>query len=92
MFRYRNILFDFFCVLQFLGNGHVPENFSISFDQLKYMSLWADLDDVRVQRVTLCLLRSAPNLQELDLKVMHAEVLLFKHCLVRSEVRGSIRT
>lgn len=51
----------------------MPENFPMCFDHLRCLLLKADLRFPEVALVACCLLRSSPNLQELNFEVLHQE-------------------
>jgi hypothetical protein len=57
----------YYCDLQF--NGNPPERFSFTFQNLRSLDLHACLDQISSTSWVFCILRSAPNLETLEIEV-----------------------
>jgi hypothetical protein len=51
-------------------NGNPPERFSFTFQNLRSLDLHACLDQISSTSWVFCILRSAPNLETLEIEVM----------------------
>lgn len=62
-------LFSIFFLLQYLAVGIVPGKLPTPCVHLNYLSIRINFNDVEEVLTALCLLRSSPNLQELEVLV-----------------------
>ena len=62
-------LFSIFFLLQYLAIGIVPRKLPTPCVHLNYLSIRINFNDVEEVIAALCLLRSSPNLQELEVLV-----------------------
>lgn len=55
--------------LQYLAAGSIPGKLPTACLDLSFLSIRINFNDIEENRAALCLLRSSPNLQELELLV-----------------------
>lgn len=66
---------------QYLAVGHVPRRLPTTFTELQYISIRINLNHLEECRTALCLLRSAPNLYDLEMLVSFFPRPLYVGCV-----------